>query len=169
MDTLQKAVLVVIVIVVIAAIGINAQSADITELQRTISGYWVGKDDFLKKKNYSDFQLFISPKTDGIHHGYAIIARDDHILYNSPVTIRLYNLSKKSSLHVRGKIHFENHGDFEIQLPETADVVWSAAGDDFMITDLSGKVVFDGYKDVYTSMVSREEWYDFNFQENFTS
>jgi hypothetical protein len=168
MNNFAKAVVVVIVMIILGVIGMTAFSKDLQHMVESISGYWVGKDTFLRENNYSDFQLFISPKTDQVHHGYVIIARNKNILYNSPVTIRL-KAHKKQGLQVHGTISFENHGDFEIQLPEEADIVWSVTGDNFLITDKNGKVVFDGYKDIYTSLVSQKEWNSFNYQEQFDS
>jgi hypothetical protein len=167
MDDFTKGIVVIGVIIVLISIGLYMQYVELYKMEETLPGYWVAHDHFLHDHHYSDFQLFISPKSEGSYHGYALIARQNNIIYNSPVTIKL-KLHKKNSLKVIGTIHFENHGDFEIQLPENANIVWSVTGEHIKITDIDNhNVIFDGYKDIYTSILSKKEWHDFQYQENF--
>lgn len=157
MTKITASIAITILIIVIGVIGINAYKKEMEALSQSISGYWIGNDQFLYDNNYTDFQLFISPKTNDKYHGYVIIARNDEILYNSPVTIDLV-VQRRALLTVHGVIKFKNHGDYDIQMPRSATIKWKLTGEQLLITDSKNKTIFDGYKDVYTSIVSNKEW-----------
>jgi hypothetical protein len=158
MTKITASIAITILIIVIGAVGIMAYKKDIEAISTSVSGYWIGNDQFLYDHNYTDFQLFISPKTNNKYHGYIIIARDDEILYNSPVTITL-SVERRALLDIHGIIQFKNHGDYDIQMPDSAQIKWKVTGEQLVIYDpMTKKVIFDGYKDIYTSIVSNKEW-----------
>lgn len=164
-EVIYQAIIIAIVFTLIGFMSLHTYSSDLVQAKNTIIGFWAPLPEFLEKSGLSDFQLHIFKEVNGYYHGYVIVARDQKIIFNSPVTIKL-NIRKKNTHIIHGQIIFEKDGDFDFDLPDLCDIDWSITGEHLTISK-NNELIFDGFKDIYVSIVTKKEWHDFEYQEKF--
>lgn len=174
----RKNQLLIFIIVILVLYIIISIYYDHTSMCDSLSGYWVATNDFLDEEQYDDYHLFISPKTEnGDFKGFLMVVKNEQFIYNGPIVIKIYFKFKLGNdIQAYGKfIQFysnDNPVNSNFKLPEDIKIKWSINGENIQIinneSDSSDdNIIFDGYKNIETTLVSKQEWKEFNMQEYY--
>jgi hypothetical protein len=166
----QKNKLFIFVIVILLVYICIVYYYDNITMNDSLYGYWKADNDYLQENNLVYYSIFVTPKiSNGYIRGYLIAKNETGFLYNGTINLKItmkYKLGNDIYAYAKLNPVYTNDNPInsEFTIPNEIKLKWSVLGEILEITN-DDDTFFKGFKDIEASLVSKEDWHAFNFQE----
>lgn len=126
--------------------------------ENSLEGWWFADKAYLEQ-NTNDVRWYFSPIEDGIRKGYLLVVDPDgNALSNSSMKVVFDKLTTSAKGEITCCAKISETIDQEFEIPELLNIVADITGKSISISDAStGKVLFTGCRDNFTSIDSQNE------------